>query len=1009
MEHLALEILDLDKTSTHSLFAYLPADASITILRTSQVFDKGAVWTHEFPLNIPANAHIFGTAGELHGARLHEQIDGRRARLWVEGLPLYYGYLRLAGEVDVDDDGNVDVSFEGGRKTFDERLEGLSARDVSVGDVIIGVALNRKRPVTLRAKGGIGKLGFNLEGLHGYVSQADWKEFSEDTYELEWRLGGRSWRTLQWPKLVMSHGSPAQDETLTPSVDYTNVQTPYDAGHAFCNVNICFQKKYFEGSEEKTVRGYTLRLAHGRPTTCGGDGETRLNNAPCFFVLHWLDRLFKDLGIHIDENQALDVEDLRRTFMLNWGCHYEEIDNDPDVQSDATPEALKERYGEFPFSLKYMVFNEKASSMLMPDDNNGSGSVLARNVRITHDGAEVFKTSSVAGKVTKLENIEADPGTSAEVVGKGYLAYATGENYPKCDAADIISALESAFGIRFLFSNDYRRVRIVLLRNILRNSAVQDLGDDVTSITKQENSIRGFRMTYGGGTEDTRYYYKGFNDAMEHDADWRPDTTDKHDYTHWDFNASYAELQQKVNAFNRTCYVVADTGNAYVAKVDENEDLLFPSLFEVADCIDAQDGRCDGEKDTIAEVTVNAKPIALNRIDDNTQAVFFGGDMMATPDRYTFKDAQKAGAAMYVGTYAVTWDKDDYTLQADVDIYLREGYQIRLMDNYSLTGSGTTPFDGEDPGLVFGVMRGSGSDAYIKYLPDETEDETPLNDWWEVVPGQGAIDSADTCDDYGAQWDYNGHIEGNTITPDNAADKLAELWPASGRNAPFSDGTLGYVNGVGIFYLTDSEGVRHSAMLVTSYSAAGRTMYPLEMATYPEYLSGGTVEEMLQRDSTGMGALRNLIVEIDSSAERCDTLTKMCSIAYGGSTETIYIDNGVGSLYGRFSLKLRAEKPNPHFDPTQPESDENRRYLEITDPNLRGRGLADQFYKDYSYLIQNARIAIAKKPLTIAQLSTLDDTVRVHIGDVTGWPKKMQVTVSNQTGIGETELEVMYI
>jgi hypothetical protein len=357
----------------------------------------------------------------------------------------------------------------------------------------------------------------------------------------------------------------------------------------------------------------------------------------------------------------------------------------------------------------------------------------------------------------------------------------------------------------------------------------------------------------------------------------------------------------------------------------------------------------------------------------------------------------------------VTWDKDGYTLQADVDIYLREGYQIRLMDNYCLTGSGTTPFDGEDPGLVFGIMRGSGSDAYIKYLPDETEDETPLNDWWEVMPGQGAIDSADTCDDYGAQWDYNGHIEGNAITPDNAADKLTELWPASGRNAPFSDGTLGYVNGVGIFYLTDSDGVRHSAMLVTSYSTAGRTMYPLEMATYPEYLSGGTVEEMLQRDSTGMGTLRNLIVEIDSSVERCDTLTKMCSIAYGGSTETIYIDNGVGSLYGRFSLKLRAEKLNPYFDRTQPESASNKRYLEIDNESLRGRGLHDTFYKEYSYFVRNARIVQLELPLEISQLEKLDKTKRVRIGDITGFIRKLQYTVSNKTGMSTVKMEVMYI
>ena len=73
MEHLALEILPREKNGT-SQYAWLPENASISITDTSEIFDKGNLWSHDFQLNIPANAHIFGTAGEMHGSRLHEQI-----------------------------------------------------------------------------------------------------------------------------------------------------------------------------------------------------------------------------------------------------------------------------------------------------------------------------------------------------------------------------------------------------------------------------------------------------------------------------------------------------------------------------------------------------------------------------------------------------------------------------------------------------------------------------------------------------------------------------------------------------------------------------------------------------------------------------------------------------------------------------------------------------------------------------------------------------------------------
>ena len=89
MEHLRLEIFDLEGTG--SKFAWLPEDASITITDTSEVFASGDVWSHSFTLNVRANAHIFGTAGDMHGSRLHEQINKRRARLWVEEVALYYG------------------------------------------------------------------------------------------------------------------------------------------------------------------------------------------------------------------------------------------------------------------------------------------------------------------------------------------------------------------------------------------------------------------------------------------------------------------------------------------------------------------------------------------------------------------------------------------------------------------------------------------------------------------------------------------------------------------------------------------------------------------------------------------------------------------------------------------------------------------------------------------------------------------------------------------------------
>ena len=996
MEHLALEIFD--KTGTDSKFAALPSNTRIHVRRTSQIFGKGNVWTHEFSINIPANAHIFGTAGELHGARLHEQIDKRRARLWVEGLPLYYGYLRLANEVDVDEDGNVDVSFESGHKTFEDMLDGKGARDVSVGDVMIGVALNRKRGVMHDAIDVRSQLDAQIKQVSpefgDYLSQLDIREALPANYSLV-GICDNYGRTQRWPKLVLAQGMVNWHISRYPVVrkdeyvDTTNIQTPYDDAHPYCNVNICYQKKYTdaqsESSEDKTARGYIVRLAHGKDTELGGDNETRYNNAPNFYLLHWLKRLFIDLGIYIEENQMLAVEDLRRVYLANVGCFYEEKDNGTDPEENYEPGSADwQKYGYCTFPTD--IFPTKAKFYPGDDDR---GSILARNITIrSRGGAVLDRISSAPGSVLSIQRAPTGgvplwPDFVFATALNGYRAYATSENYPDVDAQDIITAVESAFGVRFLFDSDFQRVRVVLLRNIFRNKSAQDLGADVISISKQENSIRGFRMTYGGSDDDTNFNYK----------DWSNLETDK----------SYDEIKLNyVTAFNKKCYLLPNTGNTYRIKIDEDELVLFPTLHEVAGYCDAEDGDC-AEEESTTEVSVNAVPQIMNEV-DGSYAVFFDGDMKA-PGKMEVA-AQAAIDTTHVTYEAYSEHQQDYVqVDMDLDYYLKEGYIADLQDNYQVDKDGQTPFDKADLGLRFGIMRSSGSDARVSYQEDTIGGEG--NDWWEVVPGSGAIDHPDTCNNYGDLWDYNGSDTDIVNTAAKAVAKLAESFPSS--NAPFNATGRGYINGAGIFYLYDTDGKRHSALLVTSYSTSGATMYPLDYVTYPEYLSSHSVEEMRTLDAAGHGALRNLLVEIDSSQERCNTLLDLCKMAYGGASGSIPMDNGVGSLYGRFSLKLRAEKPNPYFDSTQPESDNNRRYLEITDPNLQGRGLADQFYKEYSYWVRNARIANIEKELGIAQLSTLDDTVRVHVGDVTGFIQGMEFDVDIQTGLGPVVMKVMYI
>ena len=1070
MEYLALEIFDLPtaevKNPTTSQFATLEDDASITITDTSEVFASGDVWSYSFTLNVRANAHIFGTAGDLHGSRLHDQIDHRRARLWVEGIAIYLGYLKLDDEAEVDADGNVDVSFESGQKTFDEMIEGTSATEVSVGDVPIGIALNRKRTVRTISPAYF----FTLNGLAAYAeNDSRLKPVIEQNFSVNLTVGTGEFcytpYAQRWPKFVKSHGKVYNSAHAEQDIDYTNVQSHYDSSHPFCNLNICYPfKTITETGEEKSGRGYTLRMAHGKPTTHGGDGQTRYNNAPNFYLLYFIDRLFKDLKIKITENQCMDVEDLRRVFMLNYGCYYEEIENDGtyfDSADHLTPGDKLERYDQYFMKIidesdddnavKYLLGVNGACGCMNMDPDEGpdkqASKVLLRDIELTINGERVDVGSTAECKanaktrrdLSHTIELQLDLSYDSQEVAAGgysaYLAYATGENYPHVDISEIVDAMKAMFGVRLLFNGDYSTVRIILLRNIFRNQDVQNISCDIMDQDELiENKIRGFRMTYGQGKDDTSYYYKGFADLLPRKAKTWKDTSDKHDYSQWFLQAEYDYIKQAVTAMNKICYVTPANGNAWGIKVDEDESVLFPSLFEYAGFMDAEDGDCsmlEEEGKTVEEISIGATPVIMN----DTGTVFaslFSGDLKApTPlnikffgDDGVFDPQKWLAVTTPIATFARisnngyaelsqsgTVDGINYSIKAKVDAYTGEGFAMRMEDNYAISNGGT-PFDSADPGLCFGVMRGSGSDAYISEYDDPDDDE---NNAWEEVPGSGAVSHPDTCDSYGNLFDYDGSVPGpgkldgrfslklrgeklnpyydqtlpNVVTTkDQAGRAMKSIYISAncdllnrpkvpnatmrtaGWDCPGDGYATVFSQGYGVQY---GDGMMHE-ILWTPIRPDGTVLTPAQLQTYVNRFNGESASLIIAYDTD------HLILDMDTTEYRAQTLNGLQAIYYADTGENIE------------SVEIG-----------------NLRYLSISNPNLRQRGLADQFYKEYSFWVRNARICRRTVHMTLADLLKIDKTKRVQIADITGFIRKIQYTVDKKKGLGMVEFEIMYI
>lgn len=1013
MEHLSLEIFDLptaeNPNPTGSQYAYLPEDATITIVDTSEVFASGDVWSYSFTLNTVANAHIFGSAGDVHGARLHEQINKRRARLWVEGLPMYLGYLKLGDEVDVDADGDVEVSFESGQKTFEDLIDGAKANQVpTIGDVEIGMALWRKRWTFCEVK--LQATGMFTSGGSTDTVDVDALTHTDISFSGDGEADDQS--TQQYPRMVFPTGTFATGRIQVPgtvssggqrdgsgsgggsggayTVSCINTDFPYTEDedgtptYPYCNVALCYQKygytqkqkdgteKTDYGTEPVAQRGYEYMPAD------------RVNSAPNFFVIYWIRCLMNHLGIHIDENQMMDVEDLRRLFFVNTNCDYIE----PKTLRTGT---VDERFGAYHFQfsgnnirrlvpeyfgkrevdkshdIEYVSYNRKDNIDMEESGIEGSTYTIGEP-QYNHDALKghtiptIDKISITIKDIGKWNSMNKE--RYEQVNGNLHKAIATSKCFPNTDISDVIHAVENGFGVRFLFSDNYKRVRIVLLRNIFRSDEVQDIVCDVEDADeKVENSIRGFRMTYGS-SEDTTFYYKGFADKLPHKKKIWVDDSDKHDYSHWKLDADYGSIIGKISAFDKTCYVTPATGNAYGIKIDKDAKRyqeLHPSLFEYAGYMDAEDGDCTGDENTIQEINVGFVPAIMNDL-----------NMEAERNAKT-EDDKRQKFALFV----------DETMRP------------------------------RRPDLEDGV----------DYNDPETEyfvSEVPSGEWWErkclydkdsetanmtagdgiIQPGSFSIrsDMSGTAENLEATLVYKIGVLEHT-----QQGYIVREYPVKWKVSNLT--ISGWVNEGYRLYLQDNyepndEGIspieKHDWGLTLGIMRGSGSDGYLNWMVDPDDNEGNDTWEVVSGSS------------VTAHPDTCDSYGNLWD--YNGVEEDDY--------EGRFSLKLRAEKPNPefdpkkeetHYDPQHPEANTNPRYLSIDNEKLRQRGLCDQFYKEYSYWVRNARIVRRTVRMELSQLLAIDKTKKVKVGDVTGFIRKRQVSVSNKTGLGLVTMEIMYI
>lgn len=794
--------LDIQTKDGHWHNINLSDDVSIDIQETTPLWGShsGGAFSYPFTIDIDDNLPFFGNTGEGHGESIIGLLMKRPFRLYLDGNMFKAGIVKIEEdiEIQIEDSGHrtVEINLESSLDEFDEVLDGVKVRDLNIGDLQIGYCL----PDRLKFTGTYKETIYNRAE---HPVSSGWYEYTNE---------------VSTPKMcIVNYHDNQHNGQYTHN--FTNVQFPYNPNnpyeHPYCHVRACY-KKNVPGDDFRTVGADDHANGHGswKDERGYGIGEPdRINSAPCFYFGFVHDETFRQLGLTIESNALNDLLDYRRLAFWHTNCAYK------PVAVEGATFAWSEQQNNMTCNVYYRSGRQYNFTA------NGGGNKVYSDVDEDTDWFRVYRT-----------------GTNIYPQYQLCRAIATTENLPDIEAKDLVEAMESAFGARYLYDASAKSVKVILVRDVLKTSAITRLDVEVTGdIVKTETSKRGFVLKYSSSSEaeansftkadniavagddgsnvvadaDTTYNYNDFRNPYvlgrgyakynkaTGELEYSPDGTTEFDHyedapaqaqdTSSTDNVitNFDQMMTAISSQEMRLFLDPNTGNAYRIKVDGDattQSEWFPSLFQVAAFRDVKMGDCSDE-DRVETVSIPFTPVVPN--DTNFAA-----------RRDARLDSKEDADNLPTPIYAQYVDGEIHHMPDDRWIwrqYAHNGIVITTLWHSRLHFSQTAchvdvnfdvdrledyedqeggPYNQQQPTFSLGIMRGSGSDAHTATYDENYDGEGHSR--YTTVQGTDAEFTADTMDCYGNMYDYNGNGGGvQVISKADARKYLLSFFPDS--------------------------------------------------------------------------------------------------------------------------------------------------------------------------------------------------------------------------------------
>ena len=765
----------------------LPDEQSIDLNFRNPAFNEVETYSHPFELSCDGNRELISIADDRDARMRLSDLEDTTSTIIADGLPLFTGKIVTDNDTVVGP--NFAFNVDSRRQSLKDMIADLKCNDIDlIDDIKIGEILG---DVHVVATGTVIRVATVIVGGHGSSNPQRQTVTETGTYtgETTVNLHGLG---FSYPAKCVTTGSyqhAVKDKSRSyssgrasytvsvPKIEesYINVSDEYGAnsdrwgegGAKYCNMRVCY--KHHGLNEDGTTSDDVVKES-------SATGEMPEDKWPywvldaqrpmsgiCFYVLYFLDCLFKHLGVEWDNSELLKVEDMKHLCFVSTQCHFT---TKPLHGTEANP-FFRETYAPEPYTADMIGGREDDEEDHYPNINGwmksrGCGGKLNFGIHLPEMGKVGGSSQQNMRQLGADRTIQEHYTVTANI----HAMYATRDNFPKESVTTLIESLEAAFGIRFLYDPETNKCKAILLRDLFRNKL------DVTPTPRQmlgevlechpvNEKIFGVRVRYAeeAAPEDQREYLR--ERRRDYDTDYNY-TDFRKDNTVWQGVNYTSMVHNTISPTDEHCYVDMATGNAYRIKVDADASTygeLRPVIFQVAHLKGVELGNCSKEvEDYIKDIEIGFSPAILS--DVNYRQSRNNPQPYSINALYVDEDMEHEFVTQKLCSEVTTTHSGKLFTHSGKLGHLSCYEILNLIESYDPTQTeyGDLPLQELDLGLMLALMRGGGTDATVQEY-DEGYDGFG-NSKWQTIVGTYQTD-IDTMDVFGNAYDYNGDRPGD--------------------------------------------------------------------------------------------------------------------------------------------------------------------------------------------------------------------------------------------------------